>query len=78
MKKIFKCIVVILPLLLLGVSLLTDLIADSNQPSLTSFFTKSLHYTGEGMRRWYEEEGGFMEITKIPYDELNCKKCHVK
>jgi hypothetical protein len=30
------------------------------------------------MRRWYEEEGGFMEITKIPYDQLNCKSCHVK
>ena len=51
---------------------------ESNQPRLTSFFTKSLHYTGEGMRRWYEEEGGFMEITKIPYDQLNCKSCHVK
>ena len=45
---------------------------------LTSFFTQSLHYTGEGMRYWYEEEGGFMEITGIPYDELDCKTCHVK
>ena len=51
---------------------------ESTQPCLTSFFTNSLHYTGEGMRRWYEDEGGFMEITKIPYDQLNCKSCHVK
>ena len=45
---------------------------------LTSFFTDSLHYTGEGMRRWYEEEGGFMETTNMPYDQLDCKSCHVK
>lgn len=51
----------------------------SDKPAcLTSFFTNSLHYTGEGMRRWYEEEGGFMDITKIPYEQLNCKSCHIK
>jgi len=43
-----------------------------------SFFDTSLHKTGEGMRYWYEEEGGFMEITGIPYKELGCKHCHVK
>ena len=37
-----------------------------------------LHYTGEGMRHWYEDEGGFMDITGIPYQELDCKSCHVK
>jgi len=52
--------------------------AGSSSPCLTSFFETSLHFTGEGMRYWYEEEGGFMEITKIPYDQLDCKKCHVK
>lgn len=41
-----------------------------------SFFTKSLHHTGEGMRYWYEEQGGFMEITGIPYADLSCKGCH--
>jgi hypothetical protein len=51
---------------------------ESTQSCLTSFFTDSLHYAGEGMRRWYEEEGGFIEITKIPYDQLDCKSCHVK
>ncbi|MBW1981160.1 MAG: hypothetical protein JRJ12_08045 [Deltaproteobacteria bacterium] len=65
-------------LLVAGVFFQSDSAADSNQPCLTSFFTKSLHFTGEGMRRWYEEDGGFMEITKIPYDQLNCKKCHVR
>jgi len=41
-------------------------------------FYKSLHYTGEGMRHWYEEDGGFMKITGIPYENLGCKNCHVK
>ena len=43
-----------------------------------SFYSKSLHYTGEGMRYWYEEQGGFMEITNIPYSQLDCKNCHVQ
>ena len=43
-----------------------------------SFFSNSLHHTGEGMRHWYEEPGGFMDITNIPYDKLDCKNCHVK
>ncbi len=43
-----------------------------------SFFSNSLHHTGEGMRYWYEEPGGFMDITNIPYSELDCKNCHVK
>jgi hypothetical protein len=43
-----------------------------------SFFSKSLHHTGEGMRYWYEEQGGFMDVTGIPYDKLDCKNCHVK
>ena len=42
-----------------------------------SFFSKSLHYTGEGMRYWYEESGGFMDITGIPYMKLDCRNCHV-
>ncbi|MFO7749440.1 MAG: hypothetical protein R6V54_05050 [Desulfobacteraceae bacterium] len=41
-------------------------------------FSSSLHHTGEGMRYWYEAEDGFMQISKIPYDELGCKNCHVK
>lgn len=43
-----------------------------------SCFYNSLHHTGEGMRYWYEENGGFMEITGVPYKDLDCKKCHVK
>ncbi|MCK5381806.1 MAG: hypothetical protein KAJ81_10060 [Candidatus Latescibacteria bacterium] len=39
--------------------------------------SKSLHYTGEGMRYWYEEPGGFMDVTHIPYSELDCSGCHV-
>jgi hypothetical protein len=43
-----------------------------------SFFEKSLHFTGEGMRYWYEEEGGFMQVTGIPYKDaaLQCTTCH--
>lgn len=61
-----------------GVSAADAVTPPSQDGCLTSFFTNSLHYTGEGMRRWYEEDGGFMEITKIPYDQLDCKSCHVK
>ncbi len=42
----------------------------------SSFFCKSLHFTGNGMRYWYEMPGGFMRITNIPYNRLGCKKCH--
>lgn len=47
--------------------------AETPSPCLRSFFTKSLHFTGEGMRYWYEEAGGFMRITGIPYRDLDCK-----
>jgi len=43
-----------------------------------SCFSQSLHYTGEGMRYWYEEPNGLMSLTAIPYDQLSCKNCHVK
>jgi len=43
-----------------------------------AFFDKSLHHTTEGMRYWYEEQGGFKNITGIPYAELDCKSCHIK
>ncbi len=45
--------------------------------SQDSFFNKSLHYTTEGMRYWYEEHGGFKNITNIPYTELDCNTCHI-
>ncbi len=41
-------------------------------------FSTSLHATGEGMRYWYEEEGGLMDLTGIPYRDLDCSNCHVK
>lgn len=43
-------------------------------------FFSSLHHTGEGMRFWYEENGGFMDITGVPYSDkrLDCQNCHVK
>ncbi len=41
-------------------------------------FGKSLHATGEGMRYWYEEAGGMMKLTGIPYKDLDCSNCHIK
>ena len=51
---------------------------DQSGDHLPSFFQKSLHATGEGMRYWYEEQGGFMAVTKIRYAQLSCKNCHVQ
>jgi hypothetical protein len=66
--------------------------ADGNEPApaeggaakkepeaqLKSFFAKSLHATGEGMRYWYEEENGFMQVMGIPYKDksIGCTNCH--
>ena len=46
-------------------------------PNFSSFYCNSLHFTGNGMRYWYEKEDGFMKFTSIPYNQLSCKKCHV-
>jgi hypothetical protein len=43
----------------------------------TPCFYNSLHHTGEGMRYWYEENGGLKELTGIPYEKLDCKNCHI-
>ena len=52
-------------------------IAESDELK-NSFFHKSLHHTGEGMRYWYEQPDGFMAITGIPYKDLSCKNCHIQ
>ncbi len=39
----------------------------------------SLHGTANGIRYWYQSaQGGFESITGIPYDDLECKSCHVE
>lgn len=43
-----------------------------------SFFEKSLHHTTEGMRYWYEEQGGFMGISGVPYSKTGCYHCHIQ
>jgi len=66
-------------LLLLALPALVQFAATGqNCKTGTTFFSQSLHHTGEGMRHWYEEPNGLMSITKIPYDKLSCKSCHVK
>jgi len=77
MKNILKGIMLALISLMPSLSEPSDLQANEGQVCLTSFFSNSLHYTGEGMRHWYEDEDGFMKITKIPYNQLDCKSCHV-
>lgn len=69
MKKYF-C--VILPIVALMMVCNWSVFADQQE----AFFSKSLHYTGEGMRYWYEAEDGFMSLTGVPYDKLACKQCH--
>lgn len=55
----------------------TSLLIAGPQPE-NSFFNKSLHHRGEGMRYWYEKDDGFMQLTGVPYDKLSCKNCHIK
>ncbi len=66
-------LVIFIVISLFGVSMLTA----GPQPK-DSFFEKSLHHTGEGMRYWYEKDDGFMQLTGVPYDKLGCKNCHIK
>ena len=64
--------------LMIGLLFLPSIVQapEATCPTFSSFFCKSLHYTGKGMRSWYED--GFMKITGIPYKNLGCKKCHAK
>jgi hypothetical protein len=65
------CFVVLATACLLVVAIQAD---EKKEPC----FYSSLHHRGEGMRFWYEENNGFMDITGIPYTELDCGNCHVK
>ena len=47
------------------------LAAQAAEEDNAPFFEKSLHFTGQGMRYWYEAEDGFMKITEVPYDLLS-------
>lgn len=53
----------------------------SNAPETTieERLATSLHGTARGIEYWYESaQGGFENITGIPYDDLACKSCHVE
>ena len=65
-------------LLSLMVVVLSGMPAWAEPQGCGALFPKSLHYRGEGMRYWYEKSDGLMQYTKVPYDQLNCKTCHVK
>ena len=47
--------------------------------TMDSFFCRSLHYTGFGMKYFYETDpNGCFNITGIPYEKAGCTGCHVK
>ncbi|MEW6381063.1 MAG: hypothetical protein AB1611_15845 [bacterium] len=46
------------------------------ESGLTSYYQKSLHFSGAGMRYWYEGKNGFMTLTKVPYTQAGCTQCH--
>ena len=79
MKNLFKgrkWLVVLASVLVLSSGLF--IVNNEAEEKSTSCFYSSLHHTGEGMRYWYEENGGFKDITGIPYEQLDCKNCHIK
>ena len=79
MKSMFRKLTVVTFTLTLVLLMYLPLRAsDADCPCLLSFFNQSLHFTGNGMRYWYEEPNGFMSITNIPYNDLDCKSCHIK
>jgi len=67
-KRIFPVILLACVMLIGGALLMAQ----------DAIFKKSLHSTTEGMRYWYEENGGFKDVTGIPYSELDCKSCHIE
>jgi hypothetical protein len=62
-------------LVLLGCGLAA---VQQQQKNQETCFSKSLHYTAEGMRYWYEKDDGLKSITNVPYNQLSCQNCHVK
>jgi len=77
-----SCMLLILSLILLLFLIPLEVISSENPEGpcleLRSSFTRSLHFTGNGMKYWYQEPNGFMSLTGIPYENLGCKSCHVK
>lgn len=50
----------------------------SESVTVSETIRTSLHGTTHGMGYWYaSEQGGFQGITNIPYENLDCKNCHV-
>lgn len=44
-----------------------------------SIFKSGLHYTGAGMKYWYDKkQGGLESITGVRYSDLACKNCHIE
>lgn len=46
--------------------------------SQPSFYEKSFHFSATPMQTAYESEDGLMTLSKVPYDQLDCKNCHAR
>jgi|Deesub1362B_J571_1020462.scaffolds.fasta_scaffold08421_3 hypothetical protein len=48
-------------------------------PTASELLQNSLHGTTNGMAYWYSaQNGGFENISNIPYDNLGCQGCHIE
>jgi hypothetical protein len=47
-------------------------------PSAGAMIAKSLHATTDGMAYFYAKaQGGLEQLTNVPYDQLQCRSCHI-
>jgi hypothetical protein len=43
-----------------------------------TFYEKSFHFSATPMRTAYEAADGLMQLSEVPYDQLDCNNCHVR
>jgi hypothetical protein len=75
MKKLFFLYLIVFLLIAAGLCGKNNAAEPKKEEPL---FNSSLHYTARGMAYWYDKANGGLEtITGIPYQDLDCKNCHV-
>ena len=76
MKKFLVISLVVFILGIVGTNRLTTAEEKNKEEPL---YNSSLHYSARGMAYWYDKANGGLEtITGIPYQDLDCKNCHVR
>ena len=74
-----KFLAISLVVFILGIIATSRLTTAEEKKKEEPFYNSSLHYTGGGMAYWYDKANGGLEtITGIPYQDLDCKNCHVR